>query len=298
MGVDGCGFCYLHLQRTVPVCISSAFVLFIPGSLPSPTPTPIAWKPRWCGTHTLSPCRISAICDFLVYSPFYCSLERGTRVNDVNKASPQHANKKQPTPTRSPAPNNFQGRRGPWTWNNSYVLCYWNLTSYKSRAVPAACLDVFSAVPPRPGRRFATPNSLFLLSKTGPSWTFFMQSSQICWYAHLLCGGLESPVQGQATEIELEAALRWASLCFMRQYMAVYTVYTLYTNTAKNTYILYHFILFVRPKYQRNLSVVVRSLVRPGRCFERATAFLLVVRCWDDLRAFMPCHAMPVGTAK
>ncbi|CAK9007495.1 unnamed protein product [Durusdinium trenchii] len=35
----------------------------------------------------------------------------------------------------------------------------------------------------RPGRRFATPNSLFLLSKTG----------------------LESPVQGQATEIELEA---------------------------------------------------------------------------------------------
>lgn len=88
---------------------------------------------------------------------------------------------------------------------------------------------------------------------------------------------------------------RWASLCFMRQYMAVYT---LYTNTAKNTYILYHFILFVRPKYQRNLSVVVRSLVRPGRCFERATAFLLVVRCWDDLRAFMPCHAMPVGTAK
>ena len=56
-------------------------------------------------------------------------------------------------------------------------------------------------------------------------------------YAHLLCGGLESPVQGQATEIELEAALWWASLCFMRQYMAVYT---LYTNTAKNTYILFY----------------------------------------------------------
>mmetsp|Transcript_98717 Transcript_98717/g.235210 ORF Transcript_98717/g.235210 Transcript_98717/m.235210 type:complete len:313 (+) Transcript_98717:56-994(+) len=46
-----------------------------------------------------------------------------------------------------------------------------------------AGMGAFLAAAGSPGRRFATPNSLFLLSKTG----------------------LESPVRGQATEIELEA---------------------------------------------------------------------------------------------
>lgn len=46
-----------------------------------------------------------------------------------------------------------------------------------------AGMGAFLVAAGSPGRRFATPNSLFLLSKTG----------------------LESPVQGQATEIELEA---------------------------------------------------------------------------------------------
>lgn len=46
-----------------------------------------------------------------------------------------------------------------------------------------AGMGAFLAAAGSPGRRFATPNSLYLLSKTG----------------------LESPVQGQATEIELEA---------------------------------------------------------------------------------------------
>lgn len=46
-----------------------------------------------------------------------------------------------------------------------------------------AGMGAFLAASGSPGRRFATPNSLYLLSQTG----------------------LESPVQGQATEIELEA---------------------------------------------------------------------------------------------
>jgi len=46
-----------------------------------------------------------------------------------------------------------------------------------------AGMGAFLAAAGSPGRRFATPNSLFLLSKTG----------------------LESPIQGQASEIELEA---------------------------------------------------------------------------------------------
>mmetsp|Transcript_14156 Transcript_14156/g.26514 ORF Transcript_14156/g.26514 Transcript_14156/m.26514 type:complete len:326 (+) Transcript_14156:72-1049(+) len=46
-----------------------------------------------------------------------------------------------------------------------------------------AGMGAFLAAAGTPGRRFATPNSLFLLTKTG----------------------LESPVRGQATEIELEA---------------------------------------------------------------------------------------------
>lgn len=197
-----------------------------------------------------------------------------------------------PLPPEAQLPTIFKGGGDPEPGIivTFYVIGIWQVTRcYKSCAVPAACLDVFSALLP-PRRRFATPNSLFLLSKTGPSWTFFLhKSSQICtltlWRTRESSAGTGNwDRTGGGTVVGKFVFHEAVHGC-------IYTVY-------KHCKEYVHFILFVRPKYQRNLSVVVRSLVRPGRCFERATAFLLVVRCWDDLRAFMPCHAMPVGTAK